>query len=69
MIPQTFAQWRHCIEVDCGIPLTPAYARERVAALTRQGGEEAERFARHYGAQHHARVVGWFQQVAAVGDA
>jgi hypothetical protein len=22
MIPRTYAQWRHCITVECGIPLS-----------------------------------------------
>jgi hypothetical protein len=60
-IPQTYAQWRECIEVDCGIALTAPFIAARLAILTQPQQEETVRFARHYGTAHLARVVAWFQ--------
>lgn len=60
VIPQTYAEWRHCIEVDCGIALTPEFVAARIDAFTRPGSQEASRFARLYGELHLKRVVGWY---------
>jgi hypothetical protein len=62
MIPETYAAWRHCIEIDCGIPLTAAYARERIAALADLRDFRTEQFLRLYGEAHLNRVRGWFAQ-------
>ncbi len=61
VIPRTYTEWRRCIEVDCGIALTPEFVAMRIEALTRNGSEEASRFARLYGSDHLQRVIGWFQ--------
>jgi hypothetical protein len=60
IIPSNYADWRHCIEVDCGIALTPEFVALRIEALTRDGSEEARRFAALYGSEHLQRVIGWF---------
>lgn len=64
MIPATYAQWRHCIEVDCGIALEPQFIAARLDALARMG-DEAQRFARLYGDAHLQRVIHWFRQAQA----
>ena len=33
MIPQSYEQWRHCIEVECGIALTEPFVTQRLACL------------------------------------
>lgn len=65
VIPRSYNEWRHCIEVDCGIPLTPDFVSDRIEALTRSGSEEASRFARLYGNEHLQRVIGWFHAARA----
>lgn len=65
LIPQTYTQWRHCIEVDCGIALTPAFIAERLTVWRQPGHEETKRFVRLYGAEHLQRVVSWFEQAGA----
>lgn len=60
VIPRNFAEWRRCIEVDCGLALTPEFVAVRIDALTRSGSEEARRFASLYGNDHLQRVIGWF---------
>jgi len=62
VIPRTYAEWRRCIEVDCGLAITPEFVSARLAALKRNGSEEARRFAGLYGHDHLQRVVGWFEQ-------
>jgi hypothetical protein len=64
VIPGDYAQWRHCIVVECGVALTPEYAAHRLAALKLATSEEAQRFKVLYGADHCRRVVSWFEQAA-----
>ncbi len=59
---QTYAQWRHCIEVDCGIALEPAYIAERLRVWRQTEHEETQRFAKLYGKEHPQNVIHWFEQ-------
>jgi hypothetical protein len=61
-IPATYADWRRCIEVDCGIALTAAFINERLAALGNLRDEHTRRFCDLYGDAHLATVVRWFEQ-------
>jgi hypothetical protein len=63
-MPADYLQWRHCIEVDCGIALEPDFIAVRMAALTHDDAEP-QRFARLYGEAHLRRVIGWFQRAQA----
>lgn len=63
-IPQTYTEWRHCIEVECGIPLTPAFIQARLIQLGDEQAEETLRFRRLYGDDHWRRVLSWFEQAA-----
>jgi hypothetical protein len=62
MIPQTYEEWRHCIEVDCGLSLTPAFIAERLAELSQPDHERTRQYVRLYGEPHRQRVIGWFEQ-------
>ncbi|NJN00523.1 MAG: hypothetical protein HC793_02525 [Aquincola sp.] len=62
VIPATYAQWRHCIEVECGIALDARYIAERLTILRQADHPETQRFATLYGQPHWRRVVGWFEQ-------
>jgi hypothetical protein len=59
VIPRSYPQWRHCIEVDCGIALKPDFITARLAALTGTA-DEPQRFARLYGEAHLRNVIAWF---------
>lgn len=61
-IPQTYEQWHHCITVECGIPLTRAFAQERLAVWTNPAADETRRFDQLYGAAHRERVRQWFER-------
>lgn len=60
IIPSNYADWRRCIEVDCGIAGTPEIVALRIEALTRSESEEARRFAALDGSGYLRRVIGWF---------
>jgi hypothetical protein len=61
-IPQTYEQWRHCITVECGIPLTPSFIERRLATWRDAQGEETARFRQLYGDAHWRAVIGWFER-------
>ncbi|MFT4063594.1 hypothetical protein [Paraburkholderia sp.] len=61
-IPQTFDTWQHCIEHECGIPLTPDFIRERLSVLGDTDHAETHRFVRLYGEAHRQRVLAWFSR-------
>ncbi|MBA4144033.1 MAG: hypothetical protein H0X43_13925 [Nitrosospira sp.] len=61
-IPQTFREWRHCIEHECGIQLTPWFIEKRLRILGQRQHEETLRFIRHYGEAQWRRTVSWFKQ-------
>lgn len=62
MIPEHYDAWRHCIEVDCGIVLTPLYINERLQALGDTRDFRTAQFTKLYGLEHLQRVRGWFEQ-------
>jgi len=61
-IPQTYADWRYCITVECGIPLEAAYVDSRIVILKSTDNEETRRFRKIYGDSHWQHVLAWFQQ-------
>jgi hypothetical protein len=62
VIPQTYDQWRHCIEVECGIPLEPNFIQARLSVLRDPANDETRRFASLYGQAHARSVLAWFEQ-------
>jgi hypothetical protein len=65
VIPESFGEWRHCIEHDCGIQLSREFIEKRIALLRASGHEETKRFIRHYGETHRHSVVEWFERMHA----
>lgn len=63
-IPYDYATWRHCITVECGLALTPAFIEKRLAILTNPKEYETERFTELYGAAHLRSVLDWYRQAA-----
>ncbi|WP_429948506.1 hypothetical protein ACQYWY_16415 [Comamonas sediminis] len=64
MIPRTYAQWRHCITVECAIPLSADYIAQRLAVWRNAELEETQRFRRLYGDAHWQAVQRWLLQAA-----
>ncbi len=63
-IPTSYEEWLDCIVVKCKIPLTPEFARQRIAALGDAKSPETVKFVKLYGEAHRARVIEWFRRVA-----
>ncbi|MEM8904700.1 MAG: hypothetical protein AAGF02_13435, partial [Actinomycetota bacterium] len=59
-IPDNYADWKHCIEVDCGIPLTTSFCEQRLAALNDEQDPHTASFRDKYGDAHLSRVIEWF---------
>ncbi|OZI31117.1 hypothetical protein CAL29_24600 [Bordetella genomosp. 10] len=60
VIPETYAQWRHCITVECRIPLTLSFVTQRLAVLRDERAQETVRFRGLYGDPHWKAVCQWF---------
>ncbi|MEM7098626.1 MAG: hypothetical protein AAF541_10250 [Pseudomonadota bacterium] len=63
-IPQSYEEWRHCITVECGIPLTAEFVAERLSIWRNEDLEETQRFRSLYGDVHWQATIGWFEQAA-----
>lgn len=61
IIPETFEEWRHCIEHDCDIILTPEFIATRLTILREPQHEETQRFVRYYGEAHWQRIILWLE--------
>ena len=60
----TYEEWRACIEVACGIPLTAAFIRERLEELNDAGHPGTRSFENLYGTEHLQRTIAWFERAA-----
>lgn len=69
VIPASYREWRHCIEVACGVALAPAYIAARLSSLTAPADDATRRFASLYGEAHLHRIFGWFEQARAEAGA
>ena len=63
-IPNSYEQWRHCIEVKCRIKLTPTYVSNRLEELRDRKHVKTKEFERIYGADHLKRTIAWFERAA-----
>lgn len=64
MIPTTYEAWRHCIEVDCRIPLTREFITQRLRELDDRGVYSTEQLQRRYGEAHVDQLKRWFRRAA-----
>ncbi|SMF42919.1 hypothetical protein [Pseudobacteriovorax antillogorgiicola] len=62
LIPDSFQSWRECIEVRCQVPLTKEYCEKRIVELKNAKEFNTKKFIECYGAEHHRRVLSWFEQ-------
>ena len=60
-IPQDYNEWRHCITVECGIPLTADFVAQRLTVWRDESLEETRRFRRLYGDAYWETMIGWFE--------
>lgn len=62
VVPETYDHWRHCITVECGIPLTSEFVAQRLGVWMDEESEQTVRFRRLYGDAHWLKVIGWFER-------
>ena len=62
--PTTYDQWRHCITVECGIPLKPDYIEQRLQVLRNRDAQETARFGSLYGDDYLAVVLNCFERAS-----
>lgn len=67
--PEIYAAWRHCIEVDCGIRLTPSFIEAGLEALADPQDPHTRRFVEQWGEAHRKRVLGWLARAEGSGEA
>lgn len=60
-IPRSYQQWRECITVRCGIPLTAKYIGSRLDELRDASHPKTREFFEKYGQAHLNQVVQWFE--------
>ena len=65
--PSDYMSWRYCIEVKCGVAMTPEYVASRVTAFSDPKSQESKRFAKIHGDAWREQVLTWFQRAAAEG--
>jgi hypothetical protein len=65
IIPDSYAAWRHCIEIECGLSLQQAYIEQRIAALTDHTDHHTQQFVRRWGEPLRQQVLQWFAQARA----
>ena len=68
MIPNTYEEWRHCITVKCGIPLTADYIEQRLRALQSPNDAGTARFRKSYGQDQLDQTIRWFEQARAEAE-
>lgn len=60
--PTSYEEWKHCITVICGIPLTESYVRQRIEALHDTSDHMTSKFVELYGEPHLRQTIAWFEQ-------
>lgn len=64
LLPGDYSSWRYCIEVKCGLVLTPEFLQTRIAVLGDPRHEETLRFSSLYGEPYREQVLTWFRRAA-----
>jgi len=59
---ESYDEWKHCITIKCGIPLTAEYAEARLRALSDAKDAQTARFSVLYGAAYLGTVISWFKR-------
>jgi len=58
----TYEEWKHCITVLCGIPLTTDYINKRIGELKDRNDYGTKKFIDTWGDAHLDQVMGWFEK-------
>ncbi len=58
----TYEEWKHCITVQCGIPLTSDYIAQRMTELNDLSNEHTKKFVKTWGEPQLKKVIAWFEE-------
>ena len=58
--PESYDQWRECIEVKCQLPLTKAFCEKRLKVLQDASNAETKRFILHYSEVYLQQICQWY---------
>ena len=61
IIPTNFPEWKHCITVECNIPLSTDFIESRLTSLNTDS-ESTRQFIKLYGERHLQNILRWLQQ-------
>ena len=56
-----YEDWKRCITIECGIPLTADYVEQRISALEDPNNLHTRKFLNTWGEAHLHKVIGWFK--------
>ena len=59
---QSYEEWKHCIEVKCGIPLTQTFVHNRIEELNDTTNKHTAEFTKLYGEEYKQLILFWFTQ-------
>lgn len=59
-----YSEWRHCIEIKCGIELTNDYVQERIKELADINNTSTNNFITLYGDHYRLLISSWFLKAA-----
>lgn len=62
LIPASYDEWRLCITVLCGIPLTSGFIEQRLTALANPNDHVTRRYRELWGDEQLSRIRLWFVQ-------
>ncbi len=62
MIPNTFKEWKNCIQKDCGIKLTKAFTENRLRVYENKRNPETQKFIQLYGESHLNNIIHWLKK-------
>ncbi|WP_115511923.1 MULTISPECIES: hypothetical protein [Xanthomonas] len=61
-LPDSYAAWRRCIEIDCAQPLTALFIAQRLTDLRTPTDHHTQQLLRRWGPAHHQQVIDWFER-------
>ncbi|MEL6367934.1 MAG: hypothetical protein AAFR91_01310 [Pseudomonadota bacterium] len=64
IIPSNYEAWRHCITVECVIPLTADFVATRLKVWNVVNVQVTARFRALYGDTRWRAVIGWFERAS-----
>ena len=63
-VPNSYEQWRHYIEVRCGMQLTQSFLSKRLSELQDGNHVRTKEFERFYGSEQLQWTITWFRRAS-----